>query len=115
MDKLLKYQTILKEILSEYVEQGAVDEKTKEHTETQLLFDDTHSRYQALRIGWEDAKGIFFVIFHFAIIDDKIWIQRHISDYDIVGDLEEKNVPKEDIVLAFYAPKMRPFTGYAVT
>ena len=66
-----------------------------------------------MRIGWEGIKGIFLVIFHFAIIDNKIWIQRHISDYDIVGDLEEKGVPKEDIVLAFYAPKMRPFTGYA--
>ncbi|MEL6718177.1 MAG: XisI protein [Bacteroidota bacterium] len=114
MDKLLKYQTILKEVLNEYTRQGAVDEEAQEHIETQLLFDDTHSRYQVLRIGWEGAKGIFLVIFHFAIIEDKIWIQRHISDYDIVGDLEAKDVPKEDIVLAFYAPKMRPFTGYAV-
>ena len=30
----------------------------------------------------------------------------NISDYDIIGDLEEKRVPKEDIVLAFLSPRM---------
>jgi hypothetical protein len=28
--------------------------------------------------------------------------------------LEEKGIPKQDIVLAFYAPIRRPDTGYAV-
>ena len=44
---------------------------------------------------------------------EKIWVQRNISDYDIVGDIENKGVPKSDIVLAFHAPQMRPFTEYA--
>ncbi|MEM1326985.1 MAG: XisI protein [Bacteroidota bacterium] len=114
MDKLLRYQTVLKEVLLEYVQQGATDEEATEHLETQLLFDDIHNRYQVLRVGWKEEKSSFLVIFHFSILNNKIWIQRHISDYDIVGDLEEKGVSKEDIVLAFYAPKMRPFTGYAV-
>jgi len=53
------------------------------------------------------------VIFHFEIIDNKIWVQRNMSDYDIVGDIEEKGVPKSGIVLAFLSPKMRPYTEYA--
>ena len=53
------------------------------------------------------------VIFHFEIIDDKIWVHRNISDYDIVGDLEERGVPKSDIVLAFLSPRMREYSEYA--
>ena len=53
------------------------------------------------------------VIFHFDIKDGKICVQRNISDYDIVGDIEEKGVPKSDIVLAFLSPRMRPYSGYA--
>ena len=62
---------------------------------------------------WRKDRQIFSVIFHFDIIDGKIWVQRNISDYDIVGDIENKGVPKSDIVLAFHAPQMRPFTEYA--
>ena len=62
---------------------------------------------------WRKDRQIFSVIFHFDIIDGKIWVQRNISDYDIVGDIENKGVPKSDIVLAFHAPQMRPFAEYA--
>lgn len=113
MDKLLKYQNIIKEVFTEYTKRGAIDPNDPEKLETRLFFDDIHSRYQILRIGWRDIKGIFMVIFHFEIIDDKIWVQRNISDYDIVGDLEEKGVPKSDIVLAFLSPRMREYSEYA--
>ncbi|MEM6319698.1 MAG: element excision factor XisI family protein, partial [Bacteroidota bacterium] len=86
MDKLLKYQSVLKKVLTEYKNQGAKYKDAKEQLETQLLFDDVHSRYQVLRIGWEGPKNTFLVIFYFEIQNGKIWIQRHISDYDIVGD-----------------------------
>jgi len=113
MDKLLKHKQIIKDVLTNYVSQGAVDPSAEEHIETQLLFDDSNMRYQVLRVGWEGIKSTFAVIFHFSIKDGKIWVQRNISDYDIVGDLEEKGVPKSDIVLAFHSPRMRPYTGYA--
>ena len=51
---------------------------------------------------------------HFDIINGKLWIQEDATDFDLVGELEEHNIPKEDIVLAFHAPYKRPFTGYAV-
>jgi len=113
MDKLLKYQQFIKEVLTDYTQRGAVDPNHPEKIETRLFFDDERSRYQVLRIGWEDIQGIFMVIFHFEIIDNKIWVQRNMSDYDIVGDIEEKGVPKSGIVLAFLSPKMRPYTEYA--
>lgn len=113
MDKLLDYKAILKEVLTDYAQRGATSPDSKEQIETQLLFDDTHAHYQVLRVGWEQMKNTFLVIFHFDIKDNKIWVQRNISDYDIIGDLEAKGVPKQDIVLAFYSPRMRAYTEYA--
>lgn len=110
----MKYQNILKEVLTEYASRGAVDPNAQEHLETQLLFDDERLHYQVLRIAWKGIRNTFLVIFHFDIKNEKIWVQRNISDYDIVGDIEEKGVPKEDIVLAFHSPRMRPYTGYGV-
>lgn len=114
MAKPLDYKSIIKDVLSAYVKRGAVDPNAREHKETQLLFDDERGHYQVTRIAWEGIRGIFMVIFHFDLKDGKIWVQRNISDYDIVGDLEEKGVPKSDIVLAFHSPRMRKYTGYAV-
>jgi len=54
MDKLLKYQQFIKEVLTDYTQRGAVDPNHPEKIETRLFFDDERSRYQVLRIGWED-------------------------------------------------------------
>ena len=113
MDKLKKYRTILKEVLKAY----AADEINQKHKpddmQMRLIFDTENDHYQALYAGWRNEKQIFSVVFHFDIIDEKIWVQRNISDYDIIEDIEKKGVPKSDIVLAFHAPAMRSFTEYA--
>jgi len=89
MDKLQKYQQIIREVLTHYNSMGAVDPNHIERREMRL------------------------VIFHFEIIDEKIWVQHCATDYDIVEDLENKGVPKEDIVLAFLAPETWQHSGYA--
>jgi XisI protein len=114
MDKLIKYRSILKDVLNAY----ASDEINKKHNpddmQMRLIMDTENDHYQALYAGWRKDQQIFSVIFHFDIIDSKIWVQRNISDYDIIEDLELKGIPKSDIVLAFHSPQMRPFTEYAV-
>jgi hypothetical protein len=37
-----------------------------------------------------------------------------LTEDGIATDLLEAGVPKEDIVLAFHAPEMRPYTEFAV-
>ena len=113
MDKVLKYQKILRNVLHAY----AADDIPKPHTpddmQIRLLFDDENKHYQVLYTGWRQYQQTFSVIFHFDIIGDKIWVQRNTSDYDIIGDIETAGVPKSDIVLAFYAPEVRSYTEYA--
>ena len=113
MDKVLKYRQILKDVLRAY----AADELLKTHKpddmQVRLLLDTENDHYQVLYTGWRGYQQTFSVIFHFDIIDGKIWVQQNTSDYDIISDIEAAGVPKSDIVLAFYAPEVRQFTEYA--
>ena len=110
MDKTIEYRNIVQKVLSNFVSQR---ENMSTPIQTQLLADTVNDHYQVLRTGWRDDIQVFNVIFHIDIIDEKIWLQRNISDYDIIDDIEQEDVPKSDIVLAFHAPIMRPYTGYA--
>ena len=113
MDKVLKYQKILNNVLRAY----AADDIHKAHKpddmQIRLLFDNENNHYQVLYTGWRKGQQTFSVLFHFDIIGEKIWVQRNISDYDIIGDIEMAGVPKSDIVLAFHAPELRHYTEYA--
>ena len=115
MDKTVKYRQILQEVLQAYATDAVAHKPpTPDEMQVRVLADTQHDHYQALYGGWRNGRQIFSVVFHFDIIDGKIWAQRNISDYDIIEDIEAKGVPKSDIVLAFHAPEMRPFTEYAV-
>ena len=52
---------------------------------------------------------------HVDLIDDKIWIQYDGTEDGIATELVELGVPKEDIVLGFRHPKLRQYTGFAMT
>jgi hypothetical protein len=114
MDRTLKYRKILKAVLLEYAGDEIKQIHKPDDMQIRLIMDTKHDHYQVLYTGWQKGKQVFSVLFHFDIIDGKIWIQRNISDYDIIEDIENKGVPKSDIVLAFHAPEIRPFTEYAL-
>jgi hypothetical protein len=48
------------------------------------------------------------------IINNKIWIQYDGTEQGIAGDLLAAGIPKDQIVLAFYAPELREETGFAI-
>jgi hypothetical protein len=50
---------------------------------------------------------------HIEVIDGKIWIQEDGIEHGIVTDLERAGIPKNDIVLGFQPPDVRPLTEYA--
>ena len=114
MDRTLKYRKILKEVLREYAGNEINQVNKPDDIQIRLIMDTENDHYQVLYAGWHEDKQIFSVLFHFDIINEKIWIQRNNSDYDIIEDIENKGVPKSDIVLAFHAPQIRSFTDYAL-
>ncbi len=110
MDKLKKYNHIVQTILQNFVTER---QNNRSEIQTLLVCDAIRNHYQIVRMGWRNGQQVFNVIFHIDIINDKIWVQRNMSDYDIVGDIEAQGVPKSEIVLAFHTPEMRLHTGYA--
>ncbi len=111
MDNTKKYSIIIQKVLEEFV---ATRKSSKNEIQTLLLCDTVRHHYQIVRMGWPNEQQVFNVIFHIDLIDGKIWVQRNMSDYDIVGDIEVQGVPKKDIVLAFHIPEMRAHTAYAL-
>ena len=114
MDRKLKYRKILKEVLREYAGNEIKQTNNPDDMQIRLIMDTENDHYQVLYTGWQEDKQIFSVLFHFDIINGKIWFQRNNSDYDIMEDIENRGVPKSDIVLAFHAPQIRSLTEYAL-
>jgi hypothetical protein len=111
MDTLNNYQTIIRNIFSEYANTRIpINNSTPGY---QLIFDTERDSYLLYRTGWkEELKRIHFCVFHVDIIDGKVWVQENASD--LVGALEDEGISRENIVLGFQAPYKRGFTEYAV-
>ncbi len=115
MDNLDKYRQIIQEVLTEFARPRRLGEEKADEFETQVIFDTKNDHYQVLFIGWEGYKRTFGSPIHIDIKNGKLWIQQNLTDYDFIGELIEKGIPKKDIVLAFHAPYKRKYTGFAVT
>lgn len=111
MDKLKKYQDILVTYLSEYAK---IKPANLPNVESHIIVDKDNKHFQLLQLGWQEEDYVFTVVLHFEIKDGKIWFQRNITDRDVVDELMEMGVEKQDIVLGFRYPKVRAFTGFAV-
>jgi len=110
MDKIKKYQEIIIDYLKEYAK---VKPANLPNIESRVITDKENNHFQLLDWGWQDGKYIFTVVFHFDIINGKVWFQRNITEREVVDVFMEKGIPKEDIVLEFRPPYTRPYTGFA--
>lgn len=111
MDKLSAYRDLVRRTIciSPYYMHGS----TGPEVETQFLCDDDNGRYLLLDIGWRDKKRVFSPILYVCIKQEKIWIEEDWTEEGITDDLLRAGVPKEDIILAFHHPNMRPYTDFA--
>lgn len=104
------YKKIIQSLLLKYSKYG----RPREGVEKQVIFDAENHHYQLIRVGWDQGKYIYSVIFHLDIKEGKIWIWQDNTDIGIADELAEMGVPKTDIILAFYAPYQRGYTDFAV-
>ena len=84
-------------------------ERVKQH----VIADKESNHFQLLAMGWEEDRFVFQVLFHFQIINGKIWLQRNQTDVLIADELMEAGVLGEDIVLGFQPAYVRPHTGFS--
>ena len=110
MDKIEKYQQYILEILSEY----AKIRYSNITAENQLVADKDNHHYQIMTIGWDKDDFVHDCPIHLDIINGKIWIQWNMTEIDLAKELENKGVPKSDIVIGFLSPEIREYSDYAV-
>ncbi len=110
MAKLERYRQYIQKLLMKY---GRY-EPYEEGIEVQLIFDPIQDHYQILDIGWSGYERIYNCVMHLDIKNEKIWIQRNMTDMQIAAELIEMCVPREDIVLGLQAPYKRQYTQYGV-
>lgn len=109
MDTLNYYRDIIEQILTEY-------SKTRYawgDVECHPIFDRQRGRYALITLGWNGRKRTHYCLVHIEIINGKVWIQEDGIEHGIATDLERAGIPKNDIVLGFQPPDIRPLTEYA--
>ncbi len=113
MEKLTLYQDAVIRFMRRYLAetgQGIYKDEVKRR----ILIDRENNSFQLLSAGWRGSHYIFGPIFHFDLIDGKIWIQCNNTEREIVDELMAAGVDRQDIVLGFVPPDARLFSGFAV-
>jgi XisI protein len=111
MDKIEKYQGIIINYLIRYNEETGGS--THHKTERRILIDKESNSFQLLSIGWRNNHYTFGPIFHFDIINGKIWMQCNNTEREVVDEFMAAGVDRQDIVLGFVPPAARHFSGFA--
>ncbi|MFN0036346.1 MAG: XisI protein [Saprospiraceae bacterium] len=112
MDKVAKYQDVLVKYLSDFASRSKP--VNLPDVETRLIADRERNSFQVVRIGWQGERFVFAVVFHFDIKGGKIWFQCNNTEREVVDELMEMGVSKDDIVLGFQPPYARHHSGFAV-
>ncbi|BAY31805.1 XisI protein-like protein [Nostoc carneum NIES-2107] len=111
MDKLTQYRELIKQVLTEY---DSLSRKSPEkHSETCLVFDETHDHYLWLTVDWQGSKRLKYTHIHIRIKNEKIYIEEDWTEEGIATELIRLGVNSSEIVLAFQPPDVRKFTEFA--
>jgi XisI protein len=109
-NKLKKYENAIIGILNEY----AKIKYANIVGGNQLIIDKKNHQYQVVTIGWEGNQFVHDCPMHFAIINQKIWIQQNMTEWEVGEMLEARKIPTSDIVVGFLSPDLRVATKYAM-
>jgi len=110
MASLENYRDVVQQILREY----STHKPAYGDVEMELIFDHERDRYQLVCTGWSQKRRIYGSLIHIDIKGDKFWIQNDGTEVGIANLLVEKGIPKQNIVLAYQSPSLRPFTEFAL-
>jgi len=112
MDKLINYQNIIKQSLTNYQKISA--QVPDPDIDEELIFHNLRCQYLWFNIGWKNDRGIKAVSVYIRIKNENISIEEYWTEEGIANELLRENLPKEDIVLAFHDSESRKLTEFAV-
>jgi hypothetical protein len=112
MDKLTNYRRLIMRLMSDLA--AIINRQPTPGVETLCAFDEKRDLYLLLRTGWSENRRVRGTTLFVRLRDSKIWIEEDWTEDGIATELVNAGVPKEDIVLAFHPPEVRPMTEFAV-
>ena len=97
MDKSLKYQNILKNIIMKY------SHFRPSHGNIRLdpLIDETNKRFSIMQVGWDRGRRVRGNILYIIIHNDKVIIEYDGLENGILNDLIKAGIPENEIILAY--------------
>jgi hypothetical protein len=104
MEKVKQYQEAILKVLHHY---AAIHSPFMPEVENRVVADNQSHTYQLIRMGWYKDRHVHYTVFHFDIIDDKLWIQENRTDVKIDKDLIEVGVNEADIISGMQHPTLR--------
>ena len=104
MEKVKKYQKIILQVLEEYAN---IKSPFMPEVENLIIADTKKHHYQLVRMGWYKDRHVHYTVFHFDILDNKVWIQENRTDVKIDEELIEAGIAAKDICSGMEHPAMR--------
>ena len=104
-EPIAQYRASIKRLLSKY------QALRTPWSEVELIFDDEHQHYMALRIGWLQHKRIHFCLVHIDIWDDLVVIPANNTEDLIDAELVALGVPEDKICLGLLPPDVRNYVN----
>lgn len=115
MDQLTRYRTIIKSLMSEFVDiVTRQPRRGGQEVDTYCAFDDERGQYLLMTVGWSGDRRVRGTTLYVRLHDGKFWVEEDWTEDGIATALVRAGVPRHDIVLAFHPPAMRPHTEFAV-
>ena len=104
MDKIKKYRSILEDYINY---RASLRLASSPGAKAHPIIDREKDEYVLLWSGWTGNNYKHSLMFHFQLIEGKIWIHENRTDIDLLEIFKEKGVPENDIMLGFVAPHLR--------
>ena len=110
MDSLDRYRTIIRELIQVYAQY----QPARGDVQIEVIFDESNDHYELMYAGWNGPYRIHGSVIHIDIRKGKVWIQHDGTEDGIAEELVEKGIPRQQIVLGFKPPEIRPHTDFGV-
>jgi len=113
MDKYHHYKKLIRDCFTAHYQR--LTSAWALNLDINMALDDERGQYVLFKTGWQAGKEyVRYFSLHVALRHGKIYIEEDWTEDGIATDLLRLGVPREDIVLAFQPPQMRPYTEFAV-
>src|SRR6185369_7417641 len=104
MEAIEQYRIIIRTLIEHY----ASYQPARGDVEIEVIFDQANDHYELMYSGWNGPYRIQGSVLHIDIRNGKVWVQHDGTDVGIADELVEAGIPRDQIVIGFKSPDMRP-------